>query len=266
VLRESDAMNTPLRTLLFCAMAWTAVQSVAQRRTSDPVPQNKLVTSPARSTSAQPPDVEAGVLIRAVSPTVPADASPKKRRGEIVLHASVASSGRVQDIAVVSGEPVLAGPAIDAVRQWQFAPCIQDGRPVESQITVTITYDLGRGASDPVDESPAILKEPPEDVIQEIEKGQLFQLRDGVTFPKALDMPSPEYSEAAQKAKLQGDVLLGVVVDTDGKPRSVWVVQTLGEGLDEKSVEAVRRWSFTPATKNGKPVPVLVNLAVPFRL
>ena len=259
-------MNIPVSTLFFCAMAWIALQSSAQQRPSEPVSQNKPVASPAKSTSAQPPDVEAGVLIRAVNPTVPANASPKQRRGEVVLKATVATSGNVQDVTVVSGEPALTGPAVDAVRQWQFAPCIQDGRPVESQITVTVTYDLGRGASVPEDESSAVPREPQEDVIRELEQGQLFQLRDGLTFPKDLGMPSPEYSEAAQKAKLQGDVLLGVVVDTDGKARSVWVVQALGEGLDENSVEAVRRWIFTPATKNGKPVPVLVNLAVPFRL
>lgn len=259
-------MNPLLKTLLFCMAALTAAQCGAQQRPPSPVSQDKPAAFPAKSPAAHSLNVEPGVLIRAVNPTVPADAAPKKRRGEIVLQVTVASSGSVQDVTVVSGEPVLVGPAIDAVRQWQFAPCIQDGRPVESQITVSVSYDLGRGASDPVDESPAILKEPPEDVTQEIESGQLFQLRDGVTFPKALDMPRPEYSEAAQKAKLQGDVLLGVVVDTNGKARSVWVVQTLGAGLDENSVEAVRRWSFTPATKDGKPVPVLVNLAVPFRL
>jgi TonB family protein len=259
-------MKTHLRTLLFCAMAWTAVQSGAQQRLLDSDSQNGLVASPAKSTSAQHPDVEPGVLIRAVKPTVPADASPKQRRGEVVLQATVAISGSVRDVTVVSGEPVLTGPAVDAVRQWQFAPCIQDGRPVESQITVTVSYDLSRSASAHEDESSAIPREPQEDVIHEIEQGQLFQLRDGLTFPKDLDMPNPEYSEAAQKAKLQGDVLLGVVVDTNGKARSVWVVQALGEGLDEKSVQAVRRWNFTPATKHGRPVPILINLAVPFRL
>ncbi len=161
---------------------------------------------------------------------------------------------------------MLTGPAADAVRQWQFAPCIQDGRPVESQITVAVSYDLSRGASAPEDQSAAVPRAPQEDVIHEIEQGQLFQLRDGLTFPKDLNMPNPEYSEAAQRAKLQGNVLLGVVVDTNGKARSVWVVQPLGAGLDENSIEAVRRWIFTPATKHGKPVPVLINLAVPFRL
>ena len=102
-------------------------------------------------------------------------------------------------------------------------------------------------------------------MIQEIERQELFQLRDGVTFPKALYVRNPEYSEAAKKTKFQGDVLLGVVVGTDGNPRSIWIVRTLGRGLDEKAIEALHQWRFKPATKDGKPVPVLMNVALQFR-
>jgi len=125
---------------------------------------------------------------------------------------------------VVSGEPKLVGSAINAVRQYQFAPCIQDGRPVESQTTITVSYDLRREAFYPEDASSNLPKEPQEDVIHEIERGELFQLRDGVTFPKALHVVNPKYSDAARKSKFEGYVSLGVVVGTDGKPRSVWLV------------------------------------------
>jgi len=55
-------------------------------------------------------------------------------------------------------------------------------------------------------------------------------------------------------------IVLAVVVGTDGKPRSLWVVLPLGEGLDENAIAAARQLIFTPATKDGKPVPVLINL------
>jgi TonB family protein len=143
---------------------------------------------------------------------------------------------------------------------------MQDGIPIASQTTITVSYDLRGGASYPADASSAVPREPQEDVVQEVEHREVFQLRDGVTFPKALHMAHPEYAEAARKAKLEGYVSLGIVVGTDGKPRSVWVVRTLGEGLDENAIEAGKQWIFTPATKDGKPVPVLINLAFPFRL
>jgi TonB family protein len=244
-------MNILSKTLLLSVIALIAVQASAQQKPSEPGSQNVSVQS--------------CVLIHAVNPKFPPDASTKKKRGDIVLHAAVASNGSVKEVTVVSGEPMLVGSAIDAVRQYQFAPCIQDGRPVESQTTITVRYDLRREAFYPDDASSKLPKEPQEDVIHEIERGEVFQLRDGVTFPKALHVVNPEYSDAARKSKLEGYVSLGVVVGTDGKPRSVWFVRVLGEGLDENAIEAVRQWIFTPATKEGKPVPVLINLAIPFR-
>jgi TonB family protein len=160
---------------------------------------------------------------------------------------------------------LLVGPAIDAARQYQFAPCMQDGSPVESQTNITIAYDFHQRDEYPSAAMPPVPTEPQEDVIQEVEHRELFQLRDGVTFPKSLHTVDPEFTEAARKAKLLGDASLAVVVGTDGKPRSVWVVRILGEGMDENAIEAVRQWVFTPATKEGKPVPILINVALDFR-
>ena len=87
-----------------------------------------------------------------------------------------------------------------------------------------------------------------------------------MTFAKAHYHPHPEFSDAARKSKLMGRVTLGLVVDTDGKVRSVWVVRPLGEGLDENAIDAVKRWNFMPATKDGKAVPLLMNLSIGFRL
>jgi outer membrane biosynthesis protein TonB len=46
----------------------------------------------------------------------------------------------------------------------------------------------------------------------------------------------------------------------------VWAVRPLGEGLDENAIEAVKRWNFMPAKKDGKAVPLLMNLSIGFRL
>ncbi len=161
---KHDAMSTLFKTLLFCAIAGTAVQASAQLTPSDPVSQS----APEISASAHPTDVKSCVLIRAVNPKFPPQVSPKKRRDEIVLHATVAADGIVKDVTVVSGDPVMVGPAMDAVRQYQYAPCMQDGVPVESQTTITVRYDLREGASYPADASSTVPREPQEDVIREI--------------------------------------------------------------------------------------------------
>jgi TonB family protein len=96
--------------------------------------------------------------------------------------------------------------------------------------------------------------------------GGAYRVGGGVSAPRALYAPDPEYSEEARKAKWQGTVVLWVVIGPDGKPRDVRVQRSLGMGLDEKAIEAVRTWKFEPAKKDGQPVAVQVNVEVNFRL
>jgi TonB family protein len=90
--------------------------------------------------------------------------------------------------------------------------------------------------------------------------------RAGIIAPRAIYDPEPEYSEEARRVKHQGVVVLALVVDPQGKTRDIRVARSLGMGLDEKAIEAVRKWRFTPGTKDGTPVPVQVNIEVNFRL
>jgi TonB family protein len=87
-----------------------------------------------------------------------------------------------------------------------------------------------------------------------------------VSAPKVIYQPDPEYSEEARKAKFQGTCVLWLVVGADGKPRDIRVARTLGLGLDEKALDAVKNWRFEPALKDGKPVAVQINVEVSFRL
>lgn len=96
--------------------------------------------------------------------------------------------------------------------------------------------------------------------------GGAYRVGGGVSAPRALYSPDPEYSEEARKAKYQGTVVLWVVVGPDGRPRDIRVQRTLGMGLDEKAIEAVRTWKFEPARKDGQPVAVQINVEVNFRL
>jgi TonB family protein len=88
----------------------------------------------------------------------------------------------------------------------------------------------------------------------------------GVTPPSLLTKMEPAYSEDARAAKLQGTVLLKIVVDVDGLAKDIQVVNSLGYGLDEKAVEAITHWTFKPGTLDGAPVPVMAQIEVNFRL
>jgi len=96
--------------------------------------------------------------------------------------------------------------------------------------------------------------------------GGVFRVGGGVSAPKEIYAPEPEYSEEARKVKHMGTVVLQLVVGSDGNPRDIRVVRTLGLGLDEKAIEAVRKWRFEPARKDGKPVAALVSVEVDFHL
>jgi TonB family protein len=96
--------------------------------------------------------------------------------------------------------------------------------------------------------------------------GGLYRVGGGVSAPRPVYDPDPEYSEEARRAKFQGIVLLWVVVGPDGRPRDVRVQRSLGMGLDEKALEAVRRWRFEPSMLDGRAVAVQVNIEVNFRL
>ncbi len=86
------------------------------------------------------------------------------------------------------------------------------------------------------------------------------------TAPRPVSFTEPDYTDRARKAKLQGRILLEVVVDREGNVAKTKIVQGLGMGLDENSVKTVRKWKFKPGTYDGKPVPVTLPVEVTFRL
>jgi protein TonB len=96
--------------------------------------------------------------------------------------------------------------------------------------------------------------------------GGAYRIGGGVSQPTLLSKVEPEYSEEARKAKFQGAVILQIVVDEKGLPRDIKIIRPLGLGLDQKAVEAVEKWRFTPGKKDGKPVPVYAQIEVNFRL
>lgn len=88
----------------------------------------------------------------------------------------------------------------------------------------------------------------------------------GVGVPQVIYKTDPEFTEEARRAKYQGNVVLWLVVGPDGRAHDIRVQRTLGLGLDEKAVAAVKEWKFEPAKLNGSPVAVAVLVEVNFRL
>ena len=92
------------------------------------------------------------------------------------------------------------------------------------------------------------------------------RIGNGISQPVPIFRPDPDYSAKARKAKVQGTVILSIIVDENGEPTHIRVVKPLGMGLDEKAIEAVEKWRFKPGMKDGRPVKVYANIEVNFRL
>jgi TonB family protein len=96
--------------------------------------------------------------------------------------------------------------------------------------------------------------------------GGVFRVGAGVSPPVPIYQPEPEFSEEARKAKYQGVCTLGLVVGTDGRPTNIRVLSSLGMGLDEKAIEAVKNWKFEPGKKDGHAVATEIAVEVEFHL
>jgi len=87
-----------------------------------------------------------------------------------------------------------------------------------------------------------------------------------IEAPRVLERVQPVYTRAAIAARLEGPVILELVIAEDGSVENVRVLRKLPLGLTESAVAAVRRWRFEPSALNGHPIRVRYRLTVHFQL
>ena len=98
--------------------------------------------------------------------------------------------------------------------------------------------------------------------------GGAYRLGPGVVAPTLLTQVKPKYTTEALRLKIQGTVMLEVVVGRDGIPAAIRVTRSLdaANGLDNEAIAAVREWRFTPGRVGDTPVDVLVTILLDFRI
>jgi protein TonB len=89
--------------------------------------------------------VESGFLLREVKPTYPPLARQARIQGAVVLQAIIGKDGSIENLRVVSGHPMLAPAAIEAVRQWRYRPYTLNGEPVQVETEITVNFVLAGG-------------------------------------------------------------------------------------------------------------------------
>jgi TonB family protein len=227
---------------------------------SPPPPPAPLVRLPQAAPGGQArlsAAVVEGMILTKVDPVYPAEAKAAHVQGSVILHAIISKTGTVERLDVISGNGMLVNAARDAVSRWTYKPFLLNGEPVEVETSITVNFTLSYSDSATmVGQNPA-----GDEAVDGVKR-----IGGDVIGPVLIYVPEPEYTELARQDKVQGFVLISLVVDEQGLPQHVHVSRGLGDGLNEKALEAVRQYRFNPASENGKPVAVYLNVEVNFEL
>jgi protein TonB len=109
---------------------------------STPVAVPKVAT-PQRVRVSQ--GVTQGLLIRKIQPNYPPLARQARIQGSVLLQAEISKDGTIENLRLISGHPMLAPAAIEAVKQWKYKPYILNGEPVEVETQITVNFTLSGG-------------------------------------------------------------------------------------------------------------------------
>lgn len=101
------------------------------------------VATPQRVRVSQ--GVSTGLLVRKVNPNYPPLARQARIQGQVILQAEISKTGDIQNLRLISGHPMLAPAAIEAVKQWKYKPYLLNGEPVEVETTVQVNFTLSGG-------------------------------------------------------------------------------------------------------------------------
>jgi len=98
------------------------------------------------------------------------------------------------------------------------------------------------------------------------QSARIYKVAQVQTPPKVVSKVEPNYTDDARTAKIQGPVVLSLVIDPQGRPWNIRVTKSLDKGLDQEAIAAIEKWHFAPGVKDGKPVRVAATIQVNFRL
>jgi TonB family protein len=174
-----------------------------------------------------------------------------------------------------ASRPSVKDLATDIVHEDRFAPAEKGGKPVaaHAEILVEMVVCTAKAKSpDGKKEEQAQLETEPRQTlylppVPPPEGPGVQRVGGHISAPVALIIPSAEYTDEARTEGIQGEVMVTVIVDAQGMPQNPRIVRPMPAGLNEAALNAVRKYRFKPAMKDGKtPVPVMVTIAVNFRL
>lgn len=98
------------------------------------------------------------------------------------------------------------------------------------------------------------------------QSARIYKVAQLQTPPKVVSKVEPDYTDDARTAKIEGPVVLSLMIDPQGRPKNIHVTKSLDEGLDQQAIAAIEKWHFAPGIKDGRPVRAAATIEVNFRL
>jgi TonB family protein len=196
-----------------------------------------------------------GLPIRAVKrtletqPTYTEEARLAAVEGTAVVYAEITKDGSPENLRLLRSLGFgLDQEAIRTVQQWRFEPNLQ--ARVATYVPVRFRLDRQMYGTQ----------------LPSHRGNEVFQIGDGVTVPRIISQVGATYTDEARTAKLEGKIVLFVEITSAGVVENVVVLQKMGKGMDESAVRAIKQWKFSPATKDGRPVAVMMTVEMNFSL
>ena len=186
-------------------------------------------------------NIQQAVLISRKEPVYPEEAKRAGAMGMVTLNATIDKEGRVREVHVISGHPMLQQAAVDAVREWRYRPTMLNGAAVETETQIVLNF-AGDKSSPPAAAGAG----------------------DGSGFESAklISRREPVYAGGALK-DTECTVTFRATIGVDGRPSNI----RAGDGAAEcvaAALEAVKQWMYRPARLNGKPVESETQIALKF--
>jgi TonB family protein len=222
--------------------------------------------------------VMAEQLVTKVPPIYPPLARQAHIQGKVVLQVRISKSGDVVDLQLVSGHPMLATAAIEAVKQWKYKPHLLNGGPVEVETNVTVNFTL---SDKPAADDPGSAGEIPGGIPGDHASGVMGVVSsnpgnepNGATHVRvsaavaqrlSLTKVPPQYPQEAKDQHIQGVVVMKVNIDKEGNVAKIELISG-HPSLAPAAIDAVKQWKYKPYLLNQTPVEVETQVQVNFTL
>jgi TonB family protein len=211
-------------------------------------------------------------LIHRVNPAPPSDPG-MHLTGTVVLKAVVNKSGDIEKLELISGHPMLVPAAIDAVKQWKYTPYEIDGNPVTVETLITVEFSqAGKNPNDGSTEqvlSPSTVE--PDSATNspakpdQTETPTPLEVSSDAVQALLIKRVAPLYPPLARQARIQGTVVLNIVINKSGEVRDLQLYS--GHPiLAPAAIQAVKQWRYRPYEQNGQPVEIKTTVQVNFTL